>query len=140
MINLKDLLDSDSCMAVNSGFYQRLKEIDNFNTLKSILNLPGDDLYLRLGLTYSCKLKPLKMAYIEPINDDIQYVSNYIIHATEGNAFSIYMHGLQHMQYRWDIPICLLSPVIFSYYSSPDDITYEKILDNICVRKQICTL
>ncbi|MGL5648972.1 MAG: hypothetical protein ACRDDY_14075 [Clostridium sp.] len=139
MIDFDSLSENASCIKIGAGFYQRLKEIGDISTLKTLLNVTGEDIYLRLGQTYQSDLGSLRKAYIEKATDELNYISYYLIHANSHNSFSVYMHGMMDKLYRWDIPFKLLSPVIFSYYSSPDDITYEQLLDDICIRRHTCT-
>lgn len=137
MLNINEVANKTGYLALGAGTYQRFKEVLSYKCVRTLLGSTESDLFVRLGRVHSNELRTHRMAHIEPHSETQKYTSCYLIKAVEGDSFYLYMHASFNHAIRWKLKYEFFSPVIFSYFSSPDDTTYEELLNRLCSTKAI---
>lgn len=137
MLNINEVANKTGYLSLGAGTYQRFKEVWSYTCVRKLLGATENDLFVRLGRVYSNELRHHRMAHVEEHSDTQKYTSCYLIKAVEGDSFYLYMHASFNHVIRWKFKYEYFSPVIFSYFSSPDDTTYEELLNRVCSTKAI---
>lgn len=118
---------------ISEGSYQKLKHITDVMSLLSLCECDG---VVRLGkafLNEEVREMGARAMYMSVINEDRMYVSEYAIRATPTlEYFEIATRPSVDTLRVWRIPERFLSIVVFAYYSSPDRVLYEELLDRLC--------
>ena len=118
---------------VSEGCYQKLKHITTVDALISICERDG---VVRLGKAYLNDQghdMGVTAMYVLPINDERMYASDYAIRADRTLPyFEIATRPANDTLRVWQIPERFISTVVFAYYSSPDRVLYEELLDRLC--------
>lgn len=117
---------------ISEGSYQKLKHITAVEPLVSLCERDG---VIRLGKAYlneQVREMGSRAMYIVSINEDRMYVSDYAIRADITLPyFEIATRPTKGALRIWRIPERFVSIVIFAYYSSPDSVLYEELLDRL---------
>ena len=118
---------------ISEGSYQKLKHVV---TVEALVTLCERDGVVRLGKAYlndQVRDMGVQAMYTIPINDERMYASDYAIRAEVGLPyFEIATRPTANILRVWQIPERFLSIVVFAYYSSPDRVLYEELLDRLC--------
>lgn len=133
MLFLKGCLEDTDWEKIGEGTYQRLKEIDTYSELCKKLDVgacPGQ-LHMRLGRAVLKEMPRHPKMYVEEITSERDYVSGFVI-TPNHDCVTVTMHMQHHTITTWTIDWRFFAPIVFAYYSSPSDLVYEDILNNIC--------
>lgn len=133
MLFLKGCLEDTDWTKIGEGTYQRLKEVDTYAELCKKLDV-GDNpnqLHLRLGRAVLKGMPRHPRVYSEEITEERDYVSGFVL-SVSAESLVVTMHMLHHRTTTWTIDWRYFAPLVFSYYSSPSDLVYEDILNNLC--------